>query len=248
MKIIQLTDLHIPGPDDDAHGVDVRQNFLHLLDAIKEVKPDQLIITGDLCHTAPVRSTYTWIGEQLDKLEIPVSFLSGNHDDPTMLAEELGVESYLNDGELYGTLDWNGADVLFLDTSPGKMSTEQKAWLRRTLSESNRPNLIFMHHPPVLAGVPFMDQKHPFKEREELAEIFEQTARHSFVFCGHYHVECHIQLPNLSVYITPSAYFQIDRNYRDFHVDHRRIAYRWIEWEPDSVLRTGVKYFDGHDL
>ncbi|MCB0706070.1 MAG: metallophosphoesterase [Saprospiraceae bacterium] len=248
MKIIQLTDLHIGMEDEETNGIDIRKNFLFILDQIRKEQPDQLIITGDLCLMNGRVLTYQWIGQQLENFPCPVNFLSGNHDQATILAKHLGKESFLQGTELYGRLDWEHGAVLFLDTSPGRMSQPQKDWLRNELAQSSHPRIIFMHHPPALAGLPFMDNNHPFHEARELQEIFQQAPYPCTVFCGHYHIECTIQLPNLTIFITPSIYFQIDGNYAEFQVDHTRIAYRKIEWASDHSIRCGLKYFDGFKI
>ena len=73
MRIIQLTDLHLGREGDDSHGVDVRQNFLNLLEKIPAYDADELIITGDLCLNEGDVIVYQWIYEQLEPLGLPVS-------------------------------------------------------------------------------------------------------------------------------------------------------------------------------
>ena len=247
MKIIQLTDLHIPAEGEDSHGVDVRRNFRLLLEKIPAEHADLLVISGDLCIYEGNTSTYEWIREQLRNLAIPQIFLSGNHDDPVLLAETLGSSNDLHNGELFGRHEIYGHALLFLDSSPGQMSDTQYNWLQSQLASPDHPRLIFIHHPPVEAGLPFMDINHPFREQGKLQSILQEAVNPLYIFCGHYHTECTIQQKEFSVYITPSCYFQIDRNFKEFQVESRRIGFRWIEWD-GQVLRTAVRYFEGHSL
>lgn len=246
MKIIQITDLHIGMEDEETHDVDIKKNFDTILSEVLKVNPDLIIISGDLCLMQGRKDTYNWIADRLKKVPHPIYFLSGNHDDAPMMAEVFGLEKFLHGREIYGTVNTALGEILLLDTSPATMSGQQKEWLRKELQDSIAPRLVFMHHPPVKAGLPFMDNNHAFKEMDELQQIFAEAPQPISVFCGHYHTECTIQANNLTVYISPSIYFQIDGNFQEFQIDHTRIAYRWIKWDTDGFHKTGVKYFEGH--
>ena len=51
MRIIQLTDLHINREGEESRGVDVRSNFCDILKGLPKWRPDEIVITGDLCMT-----------------------------------------------------------------------------------------------------------------------------------------------------------------------------------------------------
>ena len=63
MRVILITDLHIGTIGEDTYGVDVRQNFLDIKQAIQTAAPDHIIIAGDLCYMDAEESTYLWIKE-----------------------------------------------------------------------------------------------------------------------------------------------------------------------------------------
>lgn len=247
MKIIQLTDLHIGMEEEDSFGVDVQNNFQFILEKVALEEPDLLVISGDLCLHEGRVGTYQWIKGQLQSISCPILFLSGNHDDPELLAQTLGVEHLLKGKELFGKFQIKNTSILFLDTSPATMSSQQHDWLKEELQAEDHPQVIFMHHPPAKAGLPFMDNKYPFREMELVQESFASSKRPLYIFCGHYHTEAVLAFDGWSVFITPSIYFQIDRNYPDFQVESTRIGFRWIEWDQEH-LRTGVRYFDGFVL
>jgi Icc protein len=131
--------------------------------------------------------------------------------------------------------------ALFLDTTPGELSANQQAWLRNQLSASDREALVFMHHPPLAAGVPYMDNNYPLQNRQAVQAIFFAHPHPITVFCGHYHVEKTIRQQNLTVYITPATYFQIDQFQADFAVDHQRPGFRIIDLAEDKIRHT-VRY------
>lgn len=242
MRIVQLTDLHVGAAGELGYGVDVRANFLKILQAAKDLQPDRLVITGDLCMNTGVEDAYQWIKAQLDKTAIPYEVISGNHDDPAMMAEVFDLQSFLRQGELYFSREWNGRQVLFLDTTVAGMTEKQLEWLRRQLSLMQDDALIFMHHPPMLAHMPWMDAHYPFQMRDAFTNICFAHSYPINVFCGHYHIEKTVQQHNLTMHLTPSCYFQIDPHSPEFKIDHYQIALREIEID-GGILRHRVQYF-----
>jgi len=194
--------------------IDVRKNFKRILRAARQAKVDHLVVSGDLCFDVGDVKIYEWIRDQLDLTRIPYDVIGGNHDD------------------------------LFLDSSKGFHSENQLKWLDRQLKNGNENFVIFTHHPPVKAGVLFMDKKYPLQNIPEIQEVLFGYRGFVNIFCGHFHVEKTIQRDNILVQITPSTFYQLDQNYEDFKVDHHSIAYRLIDISSQS-LKTSVKYFRG---
>jgi Icc protein len=183
---------------------------------------------------------------QLDALGIPYAIIAGNHDDSTLLANVFGLENLLTDGDLYYRLPLHGHDLLLLETSKGTVSASQLAWLEAELAALNGPAIIFMHHPPVEGGVPYMDVNYPLRNMEEVQSILLRHPFPVYVFCGHYHVEKMLCLKNLTVHITPTTYFQMKWQEPVFQLDHLRIGLREILLRPDGVVESTVVYYDGN--
>ncbi len=244
MYCIQITDLHLGTPNEDTRGVDVRKNFQNILSRIQKHQPDYLIISGDLCYMEGEKATYEWIRELLEATSIPYFPLSGNHDQAELLAATFGLESEVHSGELFYQRTLGTQEVLFLDTTSGLVSYQQLNWLQEALGHSTKARLIFMHHPPLQAGVPYMDNKHGLRNHRQVADILQAHAAPIHVFTGHFHVERSVSLGSLHVHITPSCFFQIDPRFETFAVDHYRIGFREIFWD-GNILKHGVRYFDG---
>ncbi|NJL74927.1 MAG: metallophosphoesterase [Saprospiraceae bacterium] len=248
MKIALITDLHIGKPEEDTFHVDVRQNFLHILQQVQQYQPEHLIINGDLSYMVGNLDTYLWMKSHLDALAIPYDMITGNHDDAGLLAEAFDRQADYHNGYLFykrQLQDWN---CLFLDTAPKMLSPTQLLWLEEQMNSSRGKNvMIFMHHPPVQVGAPFMDIHHSLLNQAEVQAILATYDKVIPVFCGHYHTEKTIAFQNLIVQITPSCFFQIDPYSVDFQIDDYRIAYRQIDIAPDS-WRSTVRYFKGHPL
>lgn len=241
MRILQITDLHLGLEGEDTNGVDVRANFDKILKEVPEHQPDHIVISGDLCYRDGDPSIYSWIKEKLDHLTIPYDLISGNHDNPSMIAKTFAYNGRLKGEELYYTNVIEGELIIFLDTTTGTVSEKQLHWLKNQLAAHQEELIIFMHHPPLIGGVPFMDSKHYLKNMDEVQAILTAHPYNLTIFTGHYHVEKTIRYKNLEVNITPSCFFQIDQQSSEFKVDHYRVGFRKIEVE-NKMLRHSVCY------
>lgn len=244
VKIIQISDLHIDVEGETPFDIDVRKNFLKIIDEIKSLEPDHLVISGDLCYRDGDENIYRWIKKEVSEPAIPFSVISGNHDDSVLLAKVFELEHLMTNEELFYAKKIGKSTFLFLDSSRGYHSANQLTWLKRQLKNAKDDVFVFMHHPPVLAGVPFMDGKYPLQDIPAIQEIFFSYPKNVNIFTGHYHVDKTIRINNLVIQITPSLFYQIDQKSEDFKVDHHHIALREIVIENNHYTST-LKYFNG---
>jgi Icc protein len=246
MKIILITDLHVGKPDEDTFQVDVRKNFLDILEQVAAQHPAHIIINGDLSYLAGNVDTYFWIKGHLDKLCIPYDIITGNHDDAYMLANVFQREADCHDGLLFYQKQLNDWTCIFLDTASRTLSASQLIWLEQQIqTHQTKQVMVFMHHPPVEVGAPFMDINHSLLNQTEVQAILAQHDSTVPVFSGHYHTEKTIVQGNLIVQVTPSCFFQIAPYTSEFSIDHYRIAYRQIDLLPNG-WRSMVRYFEGN--
>jgi 3',5'-cyclic-AMP phosphodiesterase len=205
------------------------------------------VVSGDLCFHAGEEEVYRWIRPQLDTLGIPYEVMAGNHDDSKVLAEVFERRHEYGENGLYFCRNWQGQAVIFLDSAQYQVFQPQLDWLRNTLAGLQGDLMLFIHHPPMLVGMPFMDQQHPLRERDELQEILSTYPGQIAAFCGHYHIERTVRWKNLLLHVTPSCFFQIDSYSPEFKVDHYQIALREIHLQ-DGRLSSQVRYFPGSML
>ncbi|MEO6037873.1 MAG: metallophosphoesterase, partial [Saprospiraceae bacterium] len=148
MRIVQLTDLHLPPLGADTQlGIDTRRNFLDMLPRAVALQPDLLVLSGDLCYDIPDTATFTWVREQMDAQSIPYAVIAGNHDDSSLLGAAFGLA--IRQKEVYFVQPVGRQPVLFLDTALATSSDTQLAWLEEQMTTWQGPVLLFMHHPPV---------------------------------------------------------------------------------------------------
>jgi len=100
----------------------------------------------------------------LDRLPIPIYPVPGNHDGRDALHAAFPDHPYLPET---GFLHWVvekypvrliGLDPLVPGESRGELCADRLAWLEATLSASNRPTLIAMHHPSFETGIGHVDR------------------------------------------------------------------------------------------
>lgn len=246
-RIIQLTDLHIGDPDEYPLGVHLRNNLHQILAEVERMNPNLLIITGDFCFQGPKPEIYQWIREQIEKTGIPFEIIAGNHDDKAMMTTYLTGEDLSNaEDEYYFSDTIQNFHLLYLDSGTGLLSGHQLNWIQEELTHVREKQLIiFMHHPPLLAGVPHMDTGYALQNREDLIDILKDHHGSVQIFCGHYHVHRTISTANINVHITPSLYMQIFPYSQDFAIDHYQTGYRIIDFAGDE-LRHEVRYLPGN--
>lgn len=245
-RIVQITDMHIGGEDQFPFGVNLRSNFLNILAEVERLNPNLLVMTGDFCLKEPRADVYQWVRLQLDHLGIPFEILGGNHDDTAMMTLGLLHEDLSNEqSEYYYSDEVGDYYLLYLDSGSGQMSEEQLTWVKQEVQRAeDRELLVFMHYPPLLAGVPHMDTGYPLQNNMELIQLLNQHAGPVQVFCGHYHVHRTVVWKNIIVNITPSLYMQIFPYVEEFAIDHYQIGYRVIDFA-DGTLRHSVRYLPG---
>lgn len=231
MRIAFITDPHIDREGQKPQGVDVRQNFLKALAYLNQLKPDCLVLGGDLCNTTGDPVVYEWVCDQLRALPFPHYAIAGNHDDSVMLADGLGLRQHLHGTELYYALPLEGRPALFLDSSRGEFSAAQWQWLRDYMAALRDNNvLVFMHHPPLPADVRFMDKRFAFRQTNEFVAMVRDLPCHVTVICGHYHVEKVVQRGNLLVLLTPSTFLQMKHDPDSMEVDNYHVGVREINF------------------
>ncbi len=246
-RIVQITDIHIGGEDEFPLGVNLRANLLSVLTDIERLNPNLLVITGDFCYKEARLDVYEWVRFHLNSLGIPFEIIGGNHDDIAMMTTGLLGEDFSNEqGEYYYSDEFGGYHTLFLDSAAGVLSSEQLYWVDQEVQRAvNRKLMIFMHHPPMLAGVPHMDNGNALRNNDDLLAILEQHHQPVEVFCGHYHVHRTVVRNNVIVHITPSLFMQIFPYVEEFAIDHYEIGYRVIDFA-GSTLRHSVRYLLGN--
>ena len=213
MIIAQMTDIHI-GFEPEARPEELnRLRFRAVLDRLqKQPNPvDLLLLTGDITDRGD-RDSFEKTAELLSELDTPVKALVGNHDTREELLNAFPDTPTTDEGFIQSAWVQDGLLVILLDTlEPGRhggaFCESRAAWLAGVLADNpDVPAVIFMHHPPVISGIAWMDPDPADKWLARLCEALSgHEARVQAIHCGHLHRQLSARFCGIPVSVTPSV-------------------------------------------
>jgi 3',5'-cyclic AMP phosphodiesterase CpdA len=189
MLIAQVTDLHLHADAGHANLARFVRVLAHL--AAMRPQPELLVLSGDLADDGAVAS-YRHLKEALEGWPGEVRFALGNHDGRDAFRTVFG-DSHFIDGFVQGRTGCGGLQVVVLDSLEegrhgGAFCEARAGWLRQAVQGSaGAPLLVFMHHPPVDVGIPWID---PGAHQDWIARLDAalQGANLAGICTGHVHV------------------------------------------------------------
>ncbi len=192
MKIVQLSDIHV--------GSQFKEEiFEKVIDEVNALKPDTVVITGDLTNEGLV-SEYEKCKDLVSKLNVDkVIAISGNHD-------------YRNTGYLvfkkyfpFQTINELSDDIVLVtlgtsrpDRNEGEVGYRQTLWLERTMKKyEDKITILAMHHH--LIGIPDTGSERVtiLDAGDVLRTILDTKV--DLVLCGHKHRPWIWRFNNLSI-------------------------------------------------
>lgn len=197
LTFLILTDTHFVPPGGRLYGLDPQARLQAAIDCINRDHPelDFVIITGDLAHLGEPEA-YRSLSETLAGLQVPVILLLGNHDSRPDFIEAFPEAPRDRDGFLQLVRSYPAATVITLDTldeetrgGHGVLCERRRDFLAQALrgAPTDRPVLLFQHHPPFDTGMPHMDRI-KLVNGPDLHAVFETTGRKpDYLFMGHLH-------------------------------------------------------------
>lgn len=190
--ILHLSDLHAGPPFDAEKGELIVQEAA-------EIKPDLVVISGDLVQRAEFRKQWLLVRSLIERLPTPRLIVPGNHDVPQY--NQLGrymwpfraYRRYINRDlqPIYSTPD---LVVIGLNTARsftiegGKLSNRKIAHLERALQSHGEGvcKIVVMHHHLVQAPGPLKERKPVIVGAEHTLEVLDRGGA-ELVLCGHIH-------------------------------------------------------------
>ena len=236
LTLVQLSDPHVL-PEGERFG-DVIDTYAALAAALhraQDFAPDAIIISGDLAQSD---QGYPALVQLLHELHTPVYLLPGNHDNPFLIRRLLGRHGRFTDPDfLHYRIDDLPLTLLMLDTHQpdsdrGLLCAARRHWLQQQLDAcAGQPVLLFMHHPPIDCGIPFMDAL-GLDEREAFLAMIGGYPNIVAIACGHLHRPLYAQLGRLPVLVAPSTAYQTPADFKSnsetFNLDSPALLlHRW---------------------
>lgn len=164
-KLLVMTDIHLVAAPELIIGLDPRQRLADgLAHAAKHhADADRLIIMGDLTNLGDA-GCYETLRELLAPAPWPVTLMLGNHDNRANFCSIFPDQATDENGFVQSAIDVGDARVITLDTlddapqipEAGILCADRLAWFHNAL-DTDRPCLVFMHHPPFMTGFTGMD-------------------------------------------------------------------------------------------
>jgi 3',5'-cyclic AMP phosphodiesterase CpdA len=192
MKFIHLTDTHVIG-DGMLYGQDPAARLRAAVASINAEHGDAgfVVLTGDMTHWGDA-AAYALFLREIEKLNMPVHLMVGNHDDTAAFAEAFPETPRDENGFVQSGFDTPFGRFLLLDTKDtethaGAYCPARQAWLARELDQTDSPIVLFMHHPPLKTGIASMDRI-MLQNAEAFYDVIaphKASIRH--LFFGHVH-------------------------------------------------------------
>lgn len=217
--IAQITDLHLRPRGLACYRVsDTNMMAERAVRSLLAFSPklDAVVMTGDLTDRDDPRE-YAVARALLDRLDVPVFLMPGNHDSSDGMRREMagypGI-SETRDGKIHYAAVVNGVRIIALDTHvpgrpQGQLGHEQLSWLQQELSGSNAPTMIALHHPPALSGIEHMDAM-GLLDAPELAEVLAPHGQVKRILCGHLHRPIIAEFAGKVMTLAPSTGHQVE--------------------------------------
>jgi Icc protein len=211
--LAQLSDLHLGA---NWEGVDPQPRLEQVIEAVRSLPNpvDAVVVSGDL--TAAGGEADSLLARRLlDRLEVPVHVLPGNHDLRASLRQAFELpgegEEPINYSAEVGELRLVLLDSIVPREDRGALDAKQLRWLDEELAkEPGRPTILAMHHPPLSTGIPEWDGINLVApEREALAEVVVRHPQLRAIVGGHLHRIASSALAGCPVLSVPSTYLQI---------------------------------------
>ena len=226
MRFVHITDTHIDSaPDFINYGHSPRANLEALVAAINKLpfRVDFVLHTGDVVEDRS-EDAYRIAKPIFEKLEPPIFYAAGNHDDATHLQRVLLGDEPTGDRFDY-QFQVDGVQFVVLDTRgpndpTGTLSDAQLDWLRALCTPDGAPLVIAMHHPPTSLDSPWLDTGWASPTRafpnmlldrgpEFMAALAPARARLRGVFFGHVHRPYQVIQDGILLCSAPSSFAQL---------------------------------------
>lgn len=219
MKIIHITDFHLPAPGTPLWGLDAHERTARCLADIARWHADAAfcVISGDLADKGDP-AAYRWITEQLEDFPLRTFVIPGNHDERGALCEAFPHLPRDPGGFLQYAHATPEGVFLFLDTLKGGTGSEgaycaaRRAWLAKQLAAARGQGVwIFMHHPAFDIGLPYMDRI-KLEEPEAFAATLTGHDDIRHLFFGHVHRAVYVNWRGIPCTALPGTNHQIPLN------------------------------------
>lgn len=192
LKAIWMSDPHF-SYEGDILGHDPRVRLESALDHINGNHSDAsfCVISGDMVNQG-TQENYEAISKLLEKLDVPLLPMVGNHDDRKLFRKNLSLPDTCMKEFIQFSVSTPSGFIVCLDTlkvgsDAGELCEERLDWLRNVLeNNADKPVYIFMHHPPMAVGLPMQDAD-GLADGDVFLDLVSKYDCVKYLFIGHVH-------------------------------------------------------------
>jgi 3',5'-cyclic AMP phosphodiesterase CpdA len=217
--ILHLSDAHLLAGNVALGGhYDTAANLRRTLAAVENLgtRPDAIVFTGDLTDLGEP-DAYRALREMIEpvaaRLEAPVIWVAGNHDERRALRRDL-LDLAPSEDPVTGVWDLGGLRVVALDTSVpgwhhGDLDEAQLGWLREELSTpAPLGTILAMHHPPLPSHIPLFDILE-LRDQGRLAAVVAGSDVRA-ILAGHLHYSTSGTFAGIPVSVAAATCYTMD--------------------------------------
>ncbi len=263
LLIAQMTDIHVGfDPGEKPEELNLRR-FRATLGRLLAGpnRPDMLVLSGDITDKGDIES-FEEAAALLAECPFPVWPMVGNHDTREALLDAFPQVASAG-GFVHYALETKGLRILLLDTlEPGRhggaFCEVRAAWLSSQLaSHPETPTMIFMHHPPVVSGIEWMD---PAPDEGWIVRFRESIEGHRQILgihCGHLHRPLSTSICGIPLNVTRSVAPLVAMDLRPVDIDQpdgrdlittEPPSYAMHRWDGNGIVSHYEDVSDWHAL
>lgn len=248
LKIIQITDTHLFGHDDQKiFGHDSNNNFIEVIEKIKNndlFNTDFIILTGDLSQDETANS-YLNVMRAMSEFSLPIYWIPGNHDDLGIMNAVFAESHWFSYIKSLLMKYWNFIflNTKMIDSESGYLKKEEIDHLSKEVINSkltNKKLAIIMHHHPIRVQTPLIDNYILNNDK-----VFWDTVKDvedGLIICGHVHGDYSFRFKNFKIECSPATCFQFEKGanvlkiensigYKVHNFNYNEYSSRSVIWE-----------------
>ncbi len=262
--LAQISDSHLFAELDGLHhGHNVLTNLKGILISIRDNPAiDYVVFTGDLTQDHTEQSYQNFVNAVHEcKLELPIYYLAGNHDELELLAKYFADTPFVSDKAINHP-HWQIQLIDSKSTTPAGFVSEQALINLEQGVDGNKQQLIMMHHHPIDVGY-FID-KHGLENKAIFWQAINEYDNIAAIACGHVHgamtlkktltktltkpstkslIKQSVETENsVAVYTCPATSIQFDPEFDGVSALAKGPGYRVFYLYPDGQLNTDIVY------
>lgn len=251
-RILQISDIHLnKDVNGELLGVKTQESLQAVIEHIQQHQPKQnaIVLSGDLSQDGSADS-YERLADMVTKIEGPIYFVPGNHDNSDVLNKVYPRGTISNQRHII-LGDWQ---LILLDSQKpgaveGHLKPAELQFLRDCLEKYPTHRAIIMfHHQPVPMNCDWLDNL-GVNNANAFWDVVKQYPNVHAIFFGHVHQESAHLVYDIPSYSLPSTCIQFQGNRPDFALENIPPGYRWITLHDNGRLETGVErlsHYVGH--